>query len=195
MNGTMVDCRNITQVLAWIRWRNDGKVGEYADEPMSGLLAAKAYPDGAAVIEEHEATCLLEALRLGTITASGLRVGSVFPESVPTLDWNWMTFEFPSSARLLDRRVQTWTNLRIDRRQVEKLWPAIAPENPGRVAERLLLEMVEKGPILRTKDEVFDEINVRVGIGRRAFDRVWASVEKKTGVGLSKPGPKSKRNS
>lgn len=195
VGGIASEFYNLSQALAWIRWRDDAKVRAYADEPASGLLAAKSYPDGAAVIEEHEATRLLEALRIGTITAFGLRVGSVFPENVPMVDWNWMTFDFPSSARLLDRRVRNWTNLRFDHRQVEKIWPSLAPHDPKHAAGRLLLQLVETGRISLTKDAAFDEIRKEVGISRRAFNEVWASVEKNTGVRLSKPGPRSKRNS
>lgn len=121
----MNDRWNLTQTWAWIRWRNAAKVASFAQEAHIGLAEAMMYPDGTRIIEEEHRRSLLEALRAGRITTSGVPVGGQTVIAVPAEAWQVIEPVAPSEARHAvpgNRRV-AWRGLSFLPADVTRLWP------------------------------------------------------------------------
>src|SRR6185437_10813826 len=123
---------NLGQTEEWIRYRADDLVaaqqvesllhmiGErwYCEEPSPRLPTSTEDPSKnyftkprLKPIEHQERRALLQALRVGQVTARGRRPDSNQIEPVEAVDWHWMDLIFPSTAALTSNKRPAWLDL------------------------------------------------------------------------------------
>lgn len=122
---------NLTQVWAWIRWRDPAKVAAYASESHLGLAEEIVFPDRTKVVEEDHRGALLTHLKDGRLAAHGLLAtgDAAAAQIVPTAAWQGLVPVAPSQARHAIGRRIAWRGLSFAAADVRRLWPG-PPQQP-----------------------------------------------------------------
>lgn len=154
-----------------------------------------------------EATKILTvALGRGEVVATGTNAATGADENIPAPFWERAVVDTTGMrpgrpggrAIRRDNGSEPWREIRIDRRQLEQVWPG--PAVPGRNekltiraerdCEALLIKLAEDGPPGPSKAEARESADQKcLGLSARGFERAWRKVAGLPGNGwMARPG-------
>lgn len=172
---------NLSQTLAWIRWRDSEQVAKYAEEPESGFTAEIMFGDEKPSFGGDND--LLDALKDGKLEAHGLINGK--GDLVPIEPVKWVDKIFKSippraiSSNRSGRGLAWYDELRFPSAKVKRLWPKLGGRDLTGTAEKktqqwlfeLIRESSERQP--KPRREYYEEAIANFNVGKNAFDRAW----------------------
>ncbi len=167
-------------------------VKKFATEPPDGLAPEIMYPQ----LDKGEMWCatyekeLLEKLRTGELSATGLMNGRGTRRSVPVIEWQDLHFRDMrgSRAEVIDRQqwgANMWKKLSFPAENVRQIWEiskSSAKFSAEDKAVRWLHELfVNDDKLLTTRLEVEKLAKKKFGVTGRGFDRALAAAKKSSG--------------
>jgi hypothetical protein len=132
----------VPQALAWIIYRDQGRVNRLYDRPSSPWDVLMAAVRNAGGDEAREQACLsardelISKLKSGTIEAFGISTGERIHGPIPRLAWETINTlnEYDERVGPLDVGYDgcpLYRNVLVDAEVIQELWPRDAPgENP-----------------------------------------------------------------